>query len=442
MEVILLYLLKAHLVASLLFAIYFLFLKNEFFLRLNRLILLGVILLAIALPVLPMVQMEFTTNLLQKTSAVNPLPRIIDHVAKPGNKEAVIQKNVNAERSDLNVTSSGEYMRLFMIAYEIVAGILLVRFIAQIYQVLRFVRRNKRISQEGLKYINPREPVAPFSFFHYIIINRNQYTGEQFRQIMTHEKAHTDQWHSIDILLTELLHIILWCNPLMKKFKDAVTLNLEYLADREVLNKGFDKAAYQRSIVHHLMNLQGYTLANSFHSKTKLRIQRMNEEYENRNLYKYLLIAPFVAAMYILINPLDAKALNRLNLHAFEGFYTLDNPDGYGVVAVKMVVKDDHLVMRTLWNAKEIRFEQQSDFKFINKDGSFPLEFSKTDYYPFNRSMRALNNDVWYKVAEKNYKPVPVKKGQQEEWRFVYDQNGGVHSAVSAVNPWDTVKDY
>ena len=439
METILLYLLKAHLVASLLFAVYFLLLKNEFFLKLNRLILLVIIFLAIALPVLPMVQLDFTTNILKKTSTVNPLPGIIGHVGNSEIQRSVIEPTINITNTAETLSAGNLYIRVFIGLYAIVICILLMRFLSNIYQVFRFVHRNKPVSHDGLRYISPEESVAPFSFFHYIVINRDQYNKDQFRQIITHEKAHTDQWHSIDILLAELLHIFLWCNPLVKFFKESVKLNLEYLADREVLNKGFDKTSYQRSILHQLMNLQGYSLVNSFHSKTKLRIMRMNEEEENTNLYKYLLIIPLVAAIYILINPLDARALNRLDLQTYAGFYELATTEANGVVAVKIVVKNDHLVMQTPWNGKEIWFEKQSELKFTNREVSLPLEFYKT---PGPFLMVAFNKDTWVKVTEKNYRPVSVKDGQQEKWIFAYDQNGGMHTAVYSVNPWDAVKNY
>ena len=98
-----------------------------------------------------------------------------------------------------------------------------------------------------------------------------------YREIISHEKVHIQQWHSIDILFAELAHILLWVNPLMVYLKRCIKLNHEYIADGEVINSGVDKKDYQLSILQSSFKLQAHQLTNLYSSsKIKTRIKMMN----------------------------------------------------------------------------------------------------------------------------------------------------------------------
>ena len=90
-------------------------------------------------------------------------------------------------------------------------------------------------------------------------------------------------------------------------------------------------------------------------------------------------------------------------LKAFEGYYQLDkDKDRY----LQILVKDNKLVLKQLWDQREIPFEQKSALYFYNDQLSFPLSFSKDANGEITQVL-AFERDTWVKV--KNYKPV-VKK--------------------------------
>jgi hypothetical protein len=71
------------------------------------------------------------------------------------------------------------------------------------------------------------------------------------------------------------------------------------------------------------------------------------------------------------------------------------------------MVKDNKLVLKQLWDNREITFEQKSDLYFYNDQRSFPLKFSK-DVNGEITQVLAFERDTW--IKDKNYKPVAKKE--------------------------------
>ena len=103
--------------------------------------------------------------------------------------------------------------------------------------------------------------------------------GLALRNIIAHEAEHARQWHSADLLLAEIQKICLWFNPFAWIHQKLVQENLEYLADRAVLDNGFEKKQYQYNLLNTAMRAQELPLTNSFaQSLLKKRIKMMNRK--------------------------------------------------------------------------------------------------------------------------------------------------------------------
>lgn len=101
---------------------------------------------------------------------------------------------------------------------------------------------------------------------------------DEINEILTHEMAHVKQHHSVDVLLAEMVSICCWMNPFAWLLKREVRLNLEFLADRKVMEAGFATKSYQ----YHLLGLaynHKYGLSNNFNfSHLKQRIIMLNKK--------------------------------------------------------------------------------------------------------------------------------------------------------------------
>jgi hypothetical protein len=82
-------------------------------------------------------------------------------------------------------------------------------------------------------------------------------------------------------------------------------------------------------------------------------------------------------------------------LKAFEGKFELKGGDGDEFLQI--TATNGHLVLKQLWDQKEITFSPVSDVDFFNDDQTFPLKFTKGDN-GLATQVLAFNKDVWIKV--------------------------------------------
>lgn len=185
--------------------------------------------------------------------------------------------------SEVAETGSRVFVLSEWIGYLYLAGVvvLLVRLVVQAFSLYRLIVRmpEKEINGVRVKCLN--DPSGPFSFFRWIFMNPVAVKEDEISEILTHEMAHVKQHHSVDVLLAEMVSICCWMNPFAWLLKREVRLNLEFLADRKVMEAGFATKSYQ----YHLLGLaynHKYGLSNNFNfSHLKQRIIMMNKKKSN-----------------------------------------------------------------------------------------------------------------------------------------------------------------
>ena len=197
------------------------------------------------------------------------------------------------------------WLRLFTLLYMGGVGVLLARLA---WQLTTIVRMTRSAEQAADKVFRLKDSTCPFSFFRWIFVNPQAQSEEQLQEIMTHERAHVEQWHSLDIVLMELLAIACWPNPFVWLMRREVRLNLEYLADERVVEAGSERKAYQYHLLGLAYGKNVATVCNNFNVlPLKLRIRMMNKKRTNSWLRaKYLLLVPVIGVALVACN-LDKK---------------------------------------------------------------------------------------------------------------------------------------
>jgi hypothetical protein len=133
------------------------------------------------------------------------------------------------------------------------------------------------------------------------------------------------------------------------------------------------------------------------------------KKISNRNMRKFTFVLPLMISAYFAVYPVRAEILNKTfssslrQLTEFEGYYHADNDPN---LFLQIMVINNKLVLKQLWDDREITFEQKSALYFYNDQHSFPLTFSKGANGEITQLL-AFERDTWIKV--KDYKPV-VKK--------------------------------
>lgn len=262
-----LYLLQVNVGLILFYALYKLVCTRDTFFRSRRFILIVSLVLPFILPFIDVREwLESRDRMIMLThfdySAVLPEIVVGSEAAETGNRVFVLSE---------------------WIGYLYLAGVvvLLVRLAVQAFSLSRLILRmpEKEINGVRVKCLN--DPSGPFSFFRWIFMNPAAVKEDEINEILTHEMAHVKQHHSVDVLLAEMVSICCWMNPFAWLLKREVRLNLEFLADRKVMEAGFATKSYQ----YHLLGLaynHKYGLSNNFNfSHLKQRIIMMNKKKSN-----------------------------------------------------------------------------------------------------------------------------------------------------------------
>lgn len=216
------------------------------------------------------------------------------------------------------------------IVYWLVVALLAARFLVQLTGIIRLGRRcpTQKIDDTTV-HLLPR-PEGPFSFFRWIFVYPDAHTGEELHEILTHERTHARQWHSIDVMIGELACIVCWFNPFAWLMKREIRTNLEYMADEKVLETGHDSRTYQ----YHLLGLSHHkaaaTIYNSFNVlPLKKRITMMNKRRTRAiGRTKYLMFLPLAALLMIVSNiEAVARATQKITAEVMEAVTPAETPE-------------------------------------------------------------------------------------------------------------------
>lgn len=284
------YFLKVNVAFVLFYAFYRLLFYKDTFFKLRRISLLAFFGLALIYPLLNIQdwikEQEPMTEVIQMYSAILPEMIVTPAVVVETDWKSIL----------LSVSSS---------LYWGGVAFLLIRFLVQLSSILLLAYHSRRGLLHGVHVYQLDKPTGPFSFFQMIFIHPESHSDKEVDEILTHECTHVFQWHSVDVMICELITVICWVNPFAWLLKREVRHNLEYLADNTVIQSGYDSRSYQYHLLglaHH--NQAAATLYNSFNVlHLKNRISMMNKKRSHGiGRTKYLIFIPLAAFLMLLSN--------------------------------------------------------------------------------------------------------------------------------------------
>jgi hypothetical protein len=185
-----------------------------------------------------------------------------------------------------------------LVTWAIAGGMLIlgIRLFVQWLSFRRMIRRAELLENGHLKIYRLDGKVIPFSFGNAIFLNPDLHSPEELREIIRHEFVHARQRHTIDILWGELVCLLNWYNPFAWLIRRAIRQNLEFIADRQVIEHGVDRSQYQYLLLK-VIGHNEYRIATPFNfSSLKKRIAMMNKmKSAGIHLLKFLFVLPLVA---------------------------------------------------------------------------------------------------------------------------------------------------
>lgn len=377
------YLLKASLVMAILTGAYAWLVKRETFLQVNRWLLWLNVAATLVLPIVPVPDWEWVPDTPAQivnqaaswTKEKAPKQPFATTQASSPRTAATIVKEESLSKAVSTVASPQKTWTLFSwiaLVYWLGVGILGAKFLVQLASLWRLKQKSTLYATDfNVVLVENPTLTAPFSFFHWIFYNPHQHTTDEWEQVWTHECIHAQQYHSLDMLSSELLKCVFWFNPFAWWHQRLVQETLEYITDRAVLETGVEKKSYQFHLLRSTLNTSQQTFANHFNQALlKSRIAMMNKRKSSWKAFgKYGL---FIASIWVsaaFTKPYREEVVTQIitNLPQLSTLVPLLKDDKKGKPTAKTVEVDLDEIRVYQTMTKTTTQETENDLKLTNK---------------------------------------------------------------------------
>ena len=270
MTAFLLYIGKVAILLAVFYLFYRLLMERETFHRLNRTIILLSVLASFILPLCIIT----THQVIQVSESAN-----------------------NVQEAATVQTGAPSYWPLLLLAiYMVGVAVKLGHTILCTCKLVRFINSCEIHPQkDGTSIAVSHQDIAPFSWWNTIVVSRRDYEQHN-AALLAHEMVHICSYHSLDILLMELVTALQWFNPAVWLIGSELRSVHEYEADATVLGNGTDIHQYLSLLMERANLYGGYSITNHISQKQlKGRFLMMARRHSSPSrVFKVLFLLPVI----------------------------------------------------------------------------------------------------------------------------------------------------
>lgn len=384
-------------------------LEKETFHRLNRILILGCLIMSFAIP------------LVHFTGGTNPTVDMVRQaVLLP---EVLINGNANEQ-------SVWSWADIIICIYIIGIVAIFSMTVVQTVRLTKWLRQCEHITDNrGNTIVLTDCATSPFCLFHYIVMSRDDYANNR-SFILTHEQEHIRLRHYIDLIILQCAIIVQWFNPFVWLIGKNLKAIHEFEVDEAVLNKGIDATQYQQFLVIKAVGNRLQPFANNLNKESlKRRIIMMNQKRSNRwMMLKALFVIPVatlavsVFASNTGVSTVTGEAVRTANALPTTNMQTQQSATkAYEVVEVMPKFKGgesammEFLMMNMKYPQAAVKAKQQGRAIVgfvVRKDGTVSdVHITKSAGYAVldEEAMRVVKSMPAWEPGKQKGKPVDVK---------------------------------
>ncbi|ABQ05791.1 M56 family metallopeptidase [Flavobacterium johnsoniae] len=287
MEALFIFIVKSSSLIALFYFAYFFLLRKETFFNSSRWFLLAGLVTSVVLPLV----------VYTKVVWIDPVPVPVSYTPAANFQYVSNFHPQIAEKESFEIN----WNLVSLVIYGIGFAAFMIKFGIDFYSLNSVLKGRKIEQQADFKFVDVNENIAPFSYFDYIVYNSSMYSEKELESILEHEKVHSDQHHTVDVIISRIFCILFWFNPIIWLYKKVILQNLEFIADSEAAKKISDKKAYQYTLLKITTHETCVAITNHFYqSLIKKRIVMLNKNQSKKwNYWKYYAVLP-VLALFVL----------------------------------------------------------------------------------------------------------------------------------------------
>lgn len=311
------YVLKSSLCLIIFFGLYWFLLRREKLFVFNRFFLILSIVFSLVVPFI-----SITVDLQTAPSLRSVIP--VNDYFTP--EIRTVSNNLPDNRSINQAYSDNQPMpistpAILLTIYALGAIFFLIRFLRNIHFLSQRTKSSEKITFKGYRIVLIPALINPCCFLKSIYLNKTDYLNGTIDQaLIDHETEHAKQYHTIDIILIELVKIFYWFNPVHVLYDRAIRINHEYLADNEVIRNKSDINDYAEKLLSFIACKINISLTSaSNHSFIKKRLMMMMMSGSGRFIYGTRIAASLFFGALIFISISFKEADNKLSENNFSG---------------------------------------------------------------------------------------------------------------------------
>lgn len=316
MEQFLIYQVKVAVLLAVLFILFKLLMSKMTFHNFNRSVLLGILLLSFSIPVIRVTLPERVNDIIPARTVVTdesnrrtvPVERNVTpdrNVTESAVEETA--STLQAETAPPSGHRSWNWILTLFVAYCLGVAYCLVRKVISVREIVRIIKDGEyRNRLEECDVIESDLVSQPVNWMRCIVMPR-EWLNMENKAVWQHEVLHAHKWHSLDLLLTDILSAVQWFNPVMRLVHKEMELIHEYEADRSVIESGAHEKDYKMMLVGTVAANRGYSMSNWFReSNLKKRIDMMERKKSRPAARLRSVVILLASAIFIVFNSASA----------------------------------------------------------------------------------------------------------------------------------------
>lgn len=283
------YLLKSALSITILYIAFELLFKNRVSFIFNRVLLLSIVFFGLLIPIF-----SFNISSLFQFNS----PYLSTFVNNEGLITINLQEIVINSKTQTSILGIPLYIIIGRI-YLLISLVLGLWFILKIIRLLLLVWKSETKQLGSFKFIILDGDYPTFSFFNYVFINSTLYNNkEESQKIIEHESIHSLQKHTLDILLSEVLIILQWFNPIAYLIRKSIKDNHEFLADKGIIKNENDIPDYKLLLLRNSTKIKTGSITHNFsYSLIKKRFKMMEKKDSKIKIILGMMILPIAFSL-------------------------------------------------------------------------------------------------------------------------------------------------
>lgn len=300
---------------------------------------------------------------------------VADVVPGSENVALTISSSAVQESRAVNLFSDLKIWHVVVCLYAFIFLLLSVPLLVNVFKV-REMRKDAKIvkmSSDDVTIYSNETIETPFSFFRSIYLPQ-KLTETQYRIILTHEVAHIQHYHYIDVWVTEVVTRLLWWNPFVWLSRAELRNVHEFEADCAVLDKGEDVYVYQSMLIEEVLN-GDIVIANGFnHSFIRRRFVEMLHSSNKRMSSKAKVgVTAYLLAVMVLFS---CNVSNAETMYVYEPAKTFEKTQDYKADDVEPKANNDSLVVVAVMGCK---IDTMAPVNASKRQVSYAISLDKTD---------------------------------------------------------------